>query len=87
MSGESYAESIRKIVIENGVEVATLERIKEMVLLHRQRNNLLRPDDFNPTRSSKTDKIWEHRTRSALKALRHSGEAALIDRARYRFFL
>lgn len=87
MPGESYAESLRNIVIRNGVEVATLDRIKELVLLHRQKHDLLRPDDMEPTKGSKSDRKWEHRVRSALIELRRNGECALIDRAKYRFFL
>jgi hypothetical protein len=87
MPDESYAESVRAVIIENGIEVATLGRIKELVLVHRQRRKLLRPDDMEPTRSVETDLRWEHRVRSALMELRRNGECALIGRAKYRFFL
>jgi chromosome condensin MukBEF MukE localization factor len=87
MPDESYAESVRAVIIRSGAEVATLDKIKEMVLVHRQKHNLLRPDDMEFTRSSKSDKKWEHRVRAALMELRRNGECALIGRAKYRFFL
>lgn len=87
MPDESYAESVRAVVIAAGIEVAPLDKIKEMVLLYRQRNDLLRPDDFELMKGSKTDKKWEHRVRAALMDLRRNGECALIGRAKYRFFL
>ena len=87
MVGESYAESIRAVVVKDGMEVATLDKKKETVLLHRQRCNLLRPDDLKLTKGSKTDTKWELRVRAALMELRRNGECALIGRAKYRFFL
>ena len=87
MVDEAYAESIREVVLENGIEVATLDKLKELTLVHRQKCNLLRPDDFDVAKGSKTDKRWEQRTRSAIMTLRRNGEAALIDRAKYRFFI
>ncbi len=87
MPDESYAESVRVVVVENGIEVAALDKVKQLVLVHRQKFNLLRPDDFELMKGSKTDKKWEHRTRAALMELRRNGECALIGRAKYRFFL
>jgi len=87
MHGESYAESMRAIIIESGTEVAGLDKIKEMVLLYRQKQDLIRPDDFELMKGSRTDRMWEHRVRAALMDLRRSGECALIGRAKYRFFL
>ena len=87
MPGESYAESVRAAVIKNGVEVAPLDNIKEMVLVYRQKSNMLRPDDMELMKGSKTDRKWEHRVRAALMELRRNGECALIGRAKYRFFL
>lgn len=87
MPDESYAESIRVVVIKNGTEVATLDKIKEMVLVHRQKCSILRPDDMECTKSSKSDRKWEHRVRAALMELRRNGECALIGRAKYRFFI
>ncbi|MFH1423283.1 MAG: hypothetical protein ABIH42_11305 [Planctomycetota bacterium] len=84
---ESYAESIRNIVIKNKIEVASLAKIKELVVIHRQQNNLVTPDDMKLCKDSKSDKKWEHRVRSALRQLRKSGECALIDKAKYRFFI
>ena len=87
MPDESYAESVRVAIIKNGIEVATLDKIKELVLVHRQKSSLLSPEDMELTKSSKTDRKWEHRVRAALMELRRNGEAALIGRAKYRFFL
>ena len=87
MAQESYAESVRAVVVEGGIEVASLDRIKEIVLVYRQKHNLLRPDDFELMKGSKTDKKWEHRVRAALMELRRNGECALIGRAQYRFFI
>lgn len=85
MVDESYAESIRKIVLENNIAVVTLDKLKELTLIHRQEHGLLRPDDLEVTKSG--GKKWEGRTRSAIMTLRRNGEAALIDRAKYRFFI
>jgi hypothetical protein len=87
MPYESYAESVRAVVVQHGIEVVSLDRLKELVLVHRQKADLLRPDDFEFMKGSMTDRKWEHRTRSALIELRRNGECALIDRAKYRFFL
>lgn len=87
MADENYAESIRTVVIKNRIEVASLKKIKELVLLHRRQNSLIRPDDMELCKGSKSDRRWEHRVRSALRQLRKSGECALIDRAKYRFFI
>jgi hypothetical protein len=87
MAQENYAESIRTVVIKNKIEVASLAKIKELVLLHRRQNNLVSPNDMELCKGSKTDRRWEHRVRSALRQLRKSGECALIDRAKYRFFI
>lgn len=85
MIDEPYAESIRKVVLEFELEVATLDRLKELTLFHRQKCNLLHPDDFEIAKSG--GKKWEGRIRSALMTLRRNGEAALIGRAKYRFFI
>jgi len=87
MLDESYADSVRKAVMENNIEVATLDKLKEVTLVHRQHHGLLRPDDMGTVKHSKTDKRWESRMCSALMTLRRNGEAALIGRAKYRFFL
>ncbi len=87
IAGESYAESVREVVIVAAVEVASLDKLKELTLVHRQRHSLLRPDDFDPVGGSNTDKKWEGRVRSALMTLRRNGEAALIGRGKYRFFI
>ena len=87
MPGESYAESVRAVVVKSGLEVATLDKVKEMVLVYRQKSNMLRPDDMELMKGSKTDRKWEHRVRAALMDLRRNGECALIGRAKYRFFL
>jgi hypothetical protein len=87
MPDESYAESIRVVVIKSGIEVCTLDKVKELVLVHRQKCNLLQPDDMELTKSSKSDRRWKHRVRAALMELRRNGECTLIGRAKYRFFL
>lgn len=87
MTKESYSDSIRKVVAENNIEVATIAKLKELVLIHRQKHSLLQPDDFELVSIGRTDKRYEQRTRSALTTLRHNGEAALIGRGKYRFFI
>ncbi len=87
MADESYAESLRAAIIESGTEVASLDKVKELVLAYRRSNNLVRPDDFELMKDSKTDLKWEHRVRAALMDLRKRGECALVGRAKYRFFL
>ena len=87
VADESYAQSVRAVVLRQGIEVAALDKIKESVLVHRQAKSLLRPDDFDSAKHPKSDKKWEQRLRSALMTLRRNGEAALIGRAKYRFFI
>ena len=77
---ESYAESVRAVVVEQRIEVASLARLKELVLLRRQQRNLLEPDALE-------DRKWESRVRGALQQMRRGGECALIDSAKYRFFI
>lgn len=84
---ESYAESIRRVVVRNQIEVSSIEKIQELVLLHRQQVGLLRPDDLDCCKGSRTQKRWQNRVRSGLGQLRQSGECALIGKAKYRFFI
>jgi len=87
MKDESYADSLRKVVVAEKIEVATLDKLKELVLVHRQKSSLLCPDDMAAVKGRKGEHRWAGRVRSALMILRRNGEAALIGRAKYRFFL
>ena len=85
VASDSYAESVRQVVIEQRIEVASLERLKELTLLQRQKKNLIVETDMNEIPGSR--KRWDSRVRAALRQLRKSGECALIERAKYRFFI
>lgn len=87
MKDESYAESVRKVVAAENIEVATLDRLKELTLVHRQKSGLLCPDDMAKAPKRSNERKWQGRVRAALMELRRNGEAALIDRAKYRFFI
>jgi len=85
--GESYIQSLREVVAENRIEVAPLKRLQQLVFERRKRLNLLKDDDFEKMSDGKGSERWKHRVRSALLALRKTGEAVLIGRAEYRFLL
>ena len=79
-SAESYADSVRAVVKEQQIEVATLARMKELVFLRRQQGNLFEIDALERRKR-------ESRVRGALQQMRRAGECALIDKAKYRFFI
>ena len=79
-SAESYADSVRAVVKEQRIEVATLARMKELVFLRRQQGNLFEIDDLERRKR-------ESRVRGALQQMRRCGECALIDKEKYRFFI
>jgi|GEM_PF-2003666 hypothetical protein len=87
MSEESYIQSLRAVVAENNIEVAQLKRLQELVFLRRQNLGILRDDDNERMAGGKGSLRWQHRVRSALRALRKNGEAVLIGRALYRFLI
>ncbi|MBD3264420.1 MAG: hypothetical protein GF375_04885 [Candidatus Omnitrophica bacterium] len=84
MKAESYANSIREAVKANHIEVSDLDTIVTITMERRQKIGVIRPDDWAMWRNEIKHRI---RIRSALMTLRRNGEAVLIGRAKYRFFI
>jgi len=81
---ESYADSIREAVKAQSKDVLVLDEIVDITMKHRKEAGALRPDEYEMWRNEEKHRI---RIRSALMTLRRNGEAVLIGRAKYRFFI
>ena len=85
MAKESYVDTIKIVIKENNVNVCDINKLKNLVFLHRKKFNLLKTDDFEYLKNRKPHKNWEHRIHAGLETLKNNKECIFIERGKYKF--
>ena len=85
MKNESYANSIRKVVLENNITTIHINNLKKLIFHHRKVNNLLTDDDYNCLKTREPHQKWEHRIHGGLQNLKREQEVIFLGDGNYKF--